>query len=183
MRKVIANLFISIDGVVESPDQWQFDVFDEDMGQAMVEAIGKVDTVLLGRVTYEEWADYWPGSDDDTFAPFINNVPKYVVSTTLDSVAWGDKGNVHLIKGDPREEIEKLKQQPGGDIAINGSPTLVRRLLYAGLLDELVLMVHPVVVNAGKRLFQEGDDLKRLTLAHTGRSASGVVFLTYIPRT
>ena len=90
MRKVISGLFISLDGVVESPDQWQFDVFDADMGAAMTEFLASVDTVLLGRITYQEWVNYWPTSDDHEYGDHINFTPKYVVSTTLDEVKWGN---------------------------------------------------------------------------------------------
>ena len=179
MRKVVSGLFISVDGVVESPDKWQFDNFDEGMGQAMGAFIAATDTLLLGRKTYEEWAGYWPTSDDDTYGPHINNTPKYVVSTTLDDVAWGSFDNIHLIKGSLAEELSKLKQQPGKNISTTGSPTLVRSMLNEGLLDELILMIHPVVVGSGKRLFQEGDTMQRLKLADSAITPTGVAILTY----
>ncbi len=178
MRKVVAGLFISLDGVTESPDQWQFDNFDEDMLAGMTSQIGAQDAVLLGRVTYQEWAPFWPTSTDEPYASFINNTPKYVVSTTLDKVEWK---NSTLIKGNLTEEIAKLKQQPGKNIGVSGSPTLVRSLLQNDLLDELMLMIHPVVVGKGKRLFKEGSDLKRLKLVDTQTTRSGVVILTYQP--
>lgn len=115
----------------------------------MASHIAAEDTVLLGRVTYQEWARYWPTSTDEPYASHINNSPKYVVPTTVDEVDWK---NSTLIKGTPAREIHQLKQQPGKNIGIGGSPALVRSLLQADLLDELKLMIHPVVVGRGKRL-------------------------------
>lgn len=182
MRKVISGLFISLDGVTESPDQWQFDNFDEDMMAALSAHIAAEDAILLGRVTYEEWAPYWPTSTDEPYASHINNTPKYVVSTTLEQVGWGDYDTVKLVKGDPAQEIARLKAQPGRNIGVSGSPTLVRSLLQADLLDELTLMVHPVLAGRGKRLFQDGGDLKRLQLVASKTTRTGVALLTYQPR-
>lgn len=180
MRKLIASLFISLDGVTESPDKWQFDSFDGDMMAAMNSQLAEQDTVLLGRVTYEEWATYWPTSTDEPFATYINNIPKYVVSTTLDRVDWQ---NSTLIKGNLAEEITRLKQQPGKNIGTAGSSTLVRSLLAQNLLDELTLMVHPVIVGSGmKRLFNDSSDLKRLNLVDSKLTSTGVAILTYQPR-
>jgi len=179
MRKVISGLFISLDGVTESPDKWQFDSFDQDMMTEMGAMITGTDTILLGRVTYQEWAQYWPTATDEPFASFINNTPKYVVSTTLDKVAWQ---NSTLIKDNLAQEIANLKQQPGKNISVTGSPTLVQSLLHNELLDELLLMVHPVVVGKGKRLFKEGFELKRLNLVNTEITSAGVAMLTYQPK-
>jgi dihydrofolate reductase len=182
MKKVASGLFISLDGVTESPDQWQFDNFDAEMVAALGTFLAETDTIMMGRVTYQEWAGYWPTSSDEPFASFINNAPKYVVSTTLDRVEWGKWTNVTLLKGSLAEEIAKLKQQPGKNIGVTGSSTLVRSLLQSDLLDELTLMVHPVVVNRGKRLFKEGGELKRLKLADAKTTSTGVAILTYVPR-
>jgi dihydrofolate reductase len=180
MRKLIAALFISLDGVVESPEKWQFDHFDDGMMQAMIAQLSQQDALLMGRKTYQEWADYWPTATDEPFASFINNTPKYVASTTLDNVdAW--RGTT-LLKGDLAQSVNALKNQEGKVIGTAGSPTLVRALLNHDLLDELLLMVHPVVVNSGKRLFQEGDALKRLKLTDSKITPSGVALLTYTPR-
>jgi len=176
MRKVVSGLFISLDGVTESPDKWQFDNFDEDMIAEMGSEIAAQDTVLLGRVTYQDWASYWPTATDEPYASFINNTPKYVVSKTLDKVEWK---NSTLIKGNLAEEIAKLKQQPGTNIGISGSPTLVRSLLQHDLLDELTLMVHPVIAGTGKCLFKDGDELKRLKLVDSKTTRTGVAILTY----
>ncbi len=183
MRKLRSGLFISLDGVVQSPDKWQFDVFDADMGAAMTAHLAAEDTLLLGRKTYEEWANYWPAAGDDEYGRHINGVPKYVVSDTLESVAWGSHGNVTLVRGaDLAATVQRLKEQPGKNMGVAGSVTLVRSLLKAGLLDELIVMIHPVIVGYGQRLFQDGDALQRLTLVDSMITGSGVAFLTYQPR-
>jgi dihydrofolate reductase len=179
MRKVVAGLYISLDGVVESPDKWQFDNFDAEIMSSMGSQLEAEDTILLGRVTYQEWSAYWPNSTDEPFASFINNIHKYIVSTTLDEVAWS---NSTLIKGPLKKEINRLKRQPGKNIGVAGSPTLVRSLLMDDLLDELTLMIHPVAVGNGKHLFNGGSDLKRLKLVGSQITSTGVAILTYQPR-
>jgi len=181
MRKVVSGLFMTVDGVTESPNEWQFDAFDADMGAAMSAHIEAEDAILLGRVTYEQWASYWPTSTDEPYASHINNTPKYVVSTTLDTVEWGTYDNISLVKGSLPETIAKLKQQPGKNIGVAGSPTLVRSMLQAGLIDELTLMIHPVVAGSGKRLFDDTDALKRMKLIDSTTTKSGVAVLTYQP--
>jgi dihydrofolate reductase len=181
MRKVISGLFISLDGVTESPDQWQFDAFDEDMMATMTAHIAAEDTILLGRVTYQDWTHYWPTATDEPYASHINTTPKYVVSTTLDTVEWGSWQNISLIKGNLAEAIGRLKQQAGKNVGVAGSPTLVRSLLLADLLDELTLMIHPVVAGSGKRLFEGEHALKRLKLVASKTTRSGVSILTYQP--
>lgn len=178
MRKVYSSLFISLDGVVEAPDQWQFDGFDDDMEAAMAVALAQTDTALLGRVTYNEWAPFWPTSTIEPFAGFINHVQKYVVSTTLAQVEWQ---NSTLISKNPIQAIAQLKAQPGNAIGVMGSPTLAHSLLNANLLDELVLTIHPVIVGKGKRLFHEGDALKRLKLVDSKTTRTGVLLATYQP--
>jgi dihydrofolate reductase len=172
-------LFISLDGVTEAPEKWQFDAFDDDMIAMMSSAIANEDTTLLGRVTYQDWAPFWPTSTDEPYASHINNSRKYVVSTTLDTVEWGTYDNISLIKSNLAEAIDKLKQQPGKNIGVAGSPTLARSMLQADLLDELTLMIHPVVVGSGKRLFSDTDVLKRLKLVDSQTTKSGVAVLTY----
>ncbi len=179
MRKIVSGLFIALDGVTEAPEKWQFDHFDNEMMASLGAFMTQTDTILLGRVTYQEWANYWPTSTDEPFASFINTTPKYVASTTLDKVEWQ---NSTLIKGNLAQEIARLKQQPGQNIGVTGSPGLVQSLLEQDLLDELVLMVHPVVAGGGKRLFKDGASLKRLQLAGHQISSSGVALLTYQPR-
>jgi dihydrofolate reductase len=181
MRKVIGGPFMALDGVVEAPYEWQFNHFDEEMEAVMGKLLERADTVLLGRKTYEEWSNFWPTADIEPFASWINNAPKYVVSTTLNHVSWGNFANITLIKENVAETIGKLKQQPGKDIAIPGSATLLRTMLYADVVDELTLTIHPVLAGKGKRVFQEGDELKRLKLIDSKISQTGVAILTYEP--
>jgi dihydrofolate reductase len=177
MRKIVAGLFIALDGVVESPDKWQFPYFNDEMGAAVGSQMAAADAMLLGRVTYQEFASYWPTADpNDPFTAQMNNTPKYVVSTTLDKAEWQ---NSTLIKGNFAEEITKLKQQPGKNIGITGSATLIRSLLRENLLDELNLLIHPIVVGSGKRLFPDGSDQVALKLVDSQTFSTGVVSLTY----
>jgi dihydrofolate reductase len=181
MRKVIASEFVSLDGVVESPDKWHFPYFNDEMGDAIGAAMATSDAMLMGRVLYEEWATFWPKQDPDEnpVAARMNGVRKYVVSTTLEEpLEWN---NSTLIGDNVAEEILRLKEQPGKDISISGSPTLVRSLLEDDLLDELRLMVHPIVVGSGKRLFEEGSDQKALELLDSKTFSTGVLYLTYQP--
>lgn len=180
MRKVTAGLFMSLDGVVGSPEKWQFPYLSDEVGEAIGAAMAAADAMLLGRVTYQEFASYWPGvtSEDQSFADYMNDTPKYVISTTLDTVEWS---NSTLLKGSLAEEVVGLKQQPGRNIGITGSGTLVRSLLEEDLLDELELMVHPVVVGSGRRLFTEGGGPKGLELINSRTFGTGVVSLTYRP--
>jgi dihydrofolate reductase len=180
-RRVVASEFVSLDGVMESPEKWHFPYFDEEMGQEIEAAMGQTDAMLMGRVNYEEWADFWPKQDPEQnpAAVHMNGVRKYVVSTTLqEPLEWN---NSTLIRENVAEEIDKLKGQPGKDISISGSGILVRSLLQKNLLDELRLMVHPVVVGSGKRLFEEGGDRKELELVDSKAFSTGVVYLTYRP--
>ena len=184
MRKVVSGLFVSLDGVVEAPHLWQFDVFDKDMEEVMIKFLADIDTALLGRVTYQEWAPYWSSfsgeGGDQAYADFINNTPKYVASTTLDRLDWQ---NSTLIRGALAGTIQRLKAETGRTIAVQGSPTLVRSLMAEGLLDELTLMIHPVVAGRGKRLFPGDEELMQLTLIDSRITASGVAILTYQPHT
>ena len=179
MRKVIASLFSTLDGVVEAPNEWQF-AFDDEMGAAMSRTLEALDAVLLGRVTYTEWAGYWPTSTDEPFASWINRTPKYVASTTLDSVdEWP---NSTLIRGSVADFVSELRQQDGGTIGTAGSPTLVRTMFDEGLLDELILLIHPVVAGGGrKRLFADDAALTRLELVESQPTSSGVLIATYRP--
>src|ERR687893_1235156 len=181
MREVIAAEFLSLDGVMVSPDQRHFPYFDDEMGRAIGEGFAASDALLMGRVNYEEWAAYWPKQDPETvpYAAHMNGLRTYVVSTTLEEpLEWE---NSTLIKEDVAEEIEKLRNRPGKNITISGSATLVRSLLRDGLLDELQLMIHPVIVGSGKRLFEDGGDLKRLELVDSKTTGTGVLILTYRP--
>lgn len=180
MRKLTAGYFHSVDGVVEAPDQWQFDAFDDELGALLGRTMEAVDTVLLGRKGYEEWASYWPAAEvDEDFAAFINTVPKHVASRTLsqDQLGWQ---NSTLIAGELVPFVRALKAGPGGDIAVMGGFSLARQLLFAGLLDELMLITHPVVAGAGRRhLFEPGDKVTRLELRDCQRTSKGNLVTTY----
>jgi dihydrofolate reductase len=181
MRKVVAAEFVSLDGVMESPDKWHFPYFNEEMGQAVGEGFAAADAMLMGRVNYEEWAAYWPGQDpqENPMAAQMNSIEKYVVSRTLEEpLEWQ---NSTLIGEDVAEEIANLKHREGGDIVISGSGALVRSLLRLGSLDELKLMIHPIVVGSGKRLFEEGERQTKLELVDSRTFSTGVLYLTYRP--
>lgn len=179
MRKVFATEFLTLDGVMEAPDQWSFQFWSDESGTFKLDELLATDALLLGRVTYEGFAAAWPSmTDEEGFAERMNGLPKYVVSTTLDEVAWN---NSHLIKGDVAKEVAALKQQPGQDIAIHGSADLVRTLMQHGLIDEYRLMLFPVVVGKGKRLFRDEGEKTALKLVESKTFASGVVVLTYEP--
>jgi len=174
MRKVVANLFYSLDGVVQSPNQWSS--FDADMGDKISSVIASQDDVLLGRVTYEEWAGYWPGSTDEPFASFINGVRKHVASTSRKELEW--KGS-RLLGADVAGEVERLKSTSGRDIGTHGSIRLVQSLLRSGLVDVLILYVMPSVAGRGRRLFEEGIQPGRLALTASRVTGSGITILDY----
>ncbi|MGE5333894.1 MAG: dihydrofolate reductase family protein [Nitrososphaerota archaeon] len=183
MRKVVGGLFTSLDGVVEAeilpqPQAEEWNPFYADMQDFMVEAINEQDAVLLGRGTYQAWAAFWPTAPAELpFARFINPVPKYVVSTTLSNVeAWQP---TTVLTGDIPQTIAQLQQQPGKNIGVHGSLTLIRSLLEWGLLDELNLAVMPVMLGGGRRLLNDGDSPKKLQLASSKSTKSGGLFLTY----
>jgi dihydrofolate reductase len=182
MRKVYAGLFSSIDGVVEGPNEWQ-PAFDADMGAALARMLDGQDAVLLGRVTFFEWAGYWPTSADEPFASWINGVQKYVASTTLSSddvdSYWA---NSMLIKGPVADFVADLRQQDGGTIGVGGSPSLVWSLIEAGLLDELTLMISPVVAGGGRRRLFPGDAAPAtFELAEATATSTGTLIATYRP--
>lgn len=182
MRKVVSSLFVSLDGVAESPDQWQ-ETFDAEMGAVLARTLETADAVLLGRVTYTEWAGYWPsvtGGEDSGFADWINNAPKHVASTTLEHT--DDWANTTLLKGDLAAAVGRLKAGEGKDITVSGSPGLVRSLLAEDLLDELTLLIHPVVAGGGrKKLFADDAALTRLALVGAEPTSSGTIIATYRP--
>ncbi|MGL4610544.1 MAG: dihydrofolate reductase family protein [Trueperaceae bacterium] len=182
MRKVVAGLFITLDGVSEEPGNWQ-ETFDDDMGVALQKGLDETGTILLGRVTYQYWEPYWPSdkvpAEDSGFATFINTTPKYIASRTLKDVKWGNFNNATLTSN-LAADINKLKHQAGKNIGVMGSPTLVNELLQHDLLDELTLYVHNVVAYKGKRLFAEGN-LKRMKLLEAKPTSSGVIIARYQP--
>ena len=179
MRKVVANLFISLDGVVERPDQWHFPYFDDEMGAAVGAGFATSDAMLMGRVLYEEWAAYWPEHADEPFGDVMNSMKKYVVSNSLQTAEWQ---NTEVINGDVAQRLTEIKSQDGGDIAMSGSATTVRWLLREGLLDELNLLVHPLAVGDGMaRLFPSDEPTIRLELRSAQTFQSGVLNLSYGP--
>ena len=178
-RKLVAGLFVSLDGVAESPDKFVFPFFSPEVGAEVGRNMEASDTMLLGRKTYEEWAAYWPGktADDDEYAPYINNVPKFVASTTLNGpLEWN---NSTLLQGELATAVNELKDQPGKEIAVTGSITLIGSLAKQGLLDELSLLVFPVLVGTGKRLFEDTDGQVPLQLVESKQLDTGVVSLRY----
>jgi dihydrofolate reductase len=178
MRKLTAGLFHSLDGVVEAPNLWRFDAFDDELGASLGQTLGATDTVLLGRIGYEAWAKDFGAGDDQFFGPFINNVQKFVASRTLKGKL--DWQNSTLIAGDLETFVRELKNKPGKDIALMGGISLVRQRLFAGLLDELTLFTHPVVAGAGYRhLFEAGDPTTRLVLRSSVATSKGNVVSTY----
>jgi dihydrofolate reductase len=180
MRKVVAVELVSLDGVMESPEEWAFAYSNDEMEEANAAGMAASDALLLGRVTYEALAAFWPNQPGGTpMVDYINSVPKFVVSTTLEEpLGWN---NSTLIRGDVAEGVAGLKRQPGKDITILGSGALVRSLLGDDLLDELRLMVHPVVLGRGKRLFEDGGVQRALELVDSKTFGTGVLYLTYQP--
>ena len=177
MRQINAGLFISLDGVVEAPEKWTGPYFNDQVGQAVGALMATNDAMLLGRLTYEGFAAAF-GGQSGGMADQMNNTPKYVVSSTLTSADWQ---NSTLINGDVAARIDELKQRPGQGIGMSGSSTLVGWLLRRGLLDRLDLLVFPIVLGNGKRLFSEPDGPVPLTLTGSEPFSTGVVHLSYTP--
>ncbi|MGW5315707.1 dihydrofolate reductase family protein [Nocardia thailandica] len=180
MRKITAGLFVALDGVVEDPQDWHFPYFDDAMGAAVGAQLMGADTLLIGRVTYESFAGAWPGreaegGEDAAFAKQLGDVRKIVVSRQDLEFTWR---NSELLDGDLLEVAAALKNEPGGDIAVSGSVSVVRQLLAAGLLDELHLLVHPIVVGKGMRLFEDGGTIP-LRLLSSETFGTGVLHLVY----
>ena len=186
MGRIVVTEFVSLDGVVEDPGGaedfkyggWSFEVSRGDEGDKfkLDEALSS-EALLLGRVTYEGFAKAWPSREGE-FADKFNSMPKYVVSSTLEDPEWN---NSTVLKGDLAEEVTKLKQEQDGEIVVHGSATLAQALLEEDLVDELRLMVYPVVLGIGKRLFGETSDKKPLRLVDSKVVGDGVTILTYEP--
>ncbi len=178
MGKIMVSQFISLDGVIEAPQNWHFPYISDDMMQSVKAQIVTADAFLYGRHTYQEFAGYWSTASEDELgiAAKLNSAPKYVVSTTMQTAAWH---NSMLIKTNVVDEISRLKQQINGIIGITGSATLIESLLQAHLIDEYQLMVHPIVVGTGKRLFKDGVNTQPLKLVETKVFSGGVILLTY----
>ncbi len=189
MRKINAALFITLDGVVEAPGPddstlpdkrgWSMPYMSDEVGQVIGAGMATSDAMLLGRRTYENFAAFWPNVPaDDPFGQVMNNQTKYVVSTSLAKAEWK---NSHLINGDVAAELTKLKQQPGKDINIVGSGTLARSLIEADLVDELQLMLCPVVLGVGNRLFADADYTKSMKVLEARAFDSGMIYLRFQP--
>jgi len=178
MRTLIVSEFITLDGVIESPENWQFPYLSDDVSEEIRAEVHSAEASLLGRETYEIFSASWPQRTHNEFgvADKLNSEPKYVVSTTLEKVEWN---NSTLIKNNVNEEIRRLKQQPGGVIRIVGSATLAQSLMKANLIDEYRLMVYPIVLGHGKRLFNDGIKIEDLKLIDSKTFDSGVAMLRY----
>lgn len=187
MRKLVTSTFVSLDGIMQSPGGpteddsggfrnggWLVPLFDDIVAQAMTDTFAKLPDLLLGRKTYELMAAYWPYHDEDN--PEINRVKKYVVSRTLDRVDWN---NSTLIKGDAVKEITRLKQLDGPELQVHGSSNLIQTLLKHNLIDEMHLLIFPVAVGNGKRLFGEGTNPSNFKLLDSKSSSTGVIIATY----
>jgi dihydrofolate reductase len=177
MRKLRAWLYVTLDGVVEAPENWVMP--NEEMFEEQTADYAASDALLLGRRTYEVFAASWPqrGSDVPN-ADWMNNTQKYVASATLESPEWR---NTTVLEGDVSKAVSRLKQEDGETITLNGSATLLRSLLRAELVDELRLLLHPVVLGSGHRLFDDGESLGALRLSECHAYSNGVVSLTYRP--
>ncbi|MFC4533300.1 dihydrofolate reductase family protein [Sphaerisporangium dianthi] len=180
MREVILSMFVSVDGYVENStgqQDWNIDVFDDEMERHVGEQLDAADTLLLGRRTYELFAQAWP-AEVGAVADKMNGIAKVVFSRTLQGAAWH---NTRVASGDVAEEIAELKRLPGKDILIYGSAALARDLMRLGLIDEYLLWVHPVVLGDGRQLFEDFKDRVDLKLAGTRVFDTGVCILRYRP--
>lgn len=183
MRKVIVSNYVTLDGFFAGPNgEWDWFVWDEETAKYSKELLSSIDTILFGRVTYELMASYWPTASPATEDPIIidamNNLPKIVFSKTLEKVEWKKS---RLIKGNIADEVAQLKQQPGKDMVIYGSGSIVSTLTQLGLIDDYRIFVNPVVLGSGKPLFKDIKDRLNLELLTTKTFDCGVVLLHYQP--
>ncbi|MBO0814470.1 MAG: dihydrofolate reductase family protein [Actinobacteria bacterium] len=178
MRKITAGLFITLDGVIEAPENWNPPYYNDEMTQVVMGQMAEADTQLYGRRSYEMFRTVFTGPSAPPHAQMMTSAPKIVVSTTLQHPDWGP---TTLISSDITAELTKLKQQPGKNISTGASGTLVRFLLAQGLLDELTLLVHPVVIGTGTHLFEGGTGQVPLTLLESRSLSNGVVVLRHAP--
>lgn len=186
MRKITATFFMSLDGVVEAPEEWHLPYWSDEMGAVLGAGLAQSDTLLFGRRTYDTMAAAWPEREaageeaggDAGFAKVLGDARKIVVSTHRLELGWR---NSEQLEGDLVEGVTALKNEPGGDIALNGSVSIVRQLLSAGLLDELRLFLEPIAVRNGMRLFDEGETTIPLRLLSSQIFDTGVLHLVYAP--
>lgn len=178
MGRIVANFFISLDGVVEAPNEWHFPYFDDDMGRVMGEGMASQTGFLMGRRLYDEWSEFWPAQDADVpFSAHINGIDKYVLThRPIDGELWAHT----TVLGGEVAEVQAIKDRTDGDIAMSGCATTVRWLIANGLLDELALLVHPIAVARGQRLFEDTGTVP-MTLQSSEALPSGVLFLRYAP--
>jgi dihydrofolate reductase len=178
MRKLKLAMYVSLDGVVEGP-AWTGPYWTDQLADLQAEYLYSSDALVLGRVTYEGFAAAWPGMEESTgdFGKKMNSMPKFVASRTLTSGEW----NAAILEGELSDEVAKLKEEEGGDLLIYGSGDVVDELTQHGLIDEYRLMVHPVLVGSGKKLFQGLTSTTGLKLVDTITTDGGVVVLTYVP--
>ena len=179
MRKIVAGLIMSLDGVVEDPGQWHFPYLNDEFGAAVGAQMEAADTMLLGRVTYQGFAEYWPAAGRRRAVGGAHE--HHPEARRLHDAENGRVAELSSIEGDVAEELTKLKAQPGKNISITGSVVLVRSLLRAGVLDELMLLVHPIVIGKGQKLFEDMDEQIPLKLAESKTFSTGVLCLTYVP--
>jgi dihydrofolate reductase len=180
MRKIIESTFVTLDGVIQDPQNWSPPYWDDEHLNYNQNLMRTADTMLLGRVTWEGFAQAWPprAGKGDAFADKFNEMPKYVASRTLRAASW----NTTVLKGDAATEVQKLKQQDGGDIIKYGTGEFSRALLAHKLVDEFHFWMFPVVVGSGTRLFDGIDAMTHLKLVDTTTFASGIVILVYAPK-
>jgi dihydrofolate reductase len=175
MRDVVLYTLLSLDGVAEEPGNWMFEA-DDEVFENLARVIRTQDDVLLGRGTYDYWADYWPTSDVQPFADFINGKPKHVFTSDAADLAWSGS-----VRADAPLEtyVQQHKSAPGGDIGAHGSIRLAQALMAANLVDRFELVIVPTIAGSGRRLFTDAADLQRLDLTTVARSSTGCVFLGY----
>lgn len=174
MKKLVVTEFMTLDGVMEAPHEWSFPYWNDEIAEFKNNELFESDTTLLGRITYQGFADAWPERTGD-YADRLNSFPKYVASTTLENPEWN---NSHVIGENVAEEVRRLKQQDGQNILVHGSRTLVQTLIQNDLVDEFHLLVYPLVLGKGLRLFS-GEVQSNLSLAENRPFSSGVVLLRY----
>ena len=187
MRTLIASTFLSLDGFMVGQNEdmgWVMNNFNEEMGKYAGDLMSSMDAILLGRVTYQIMINFWPANTEATApgADKMNNTPKVVFSRTLDKADWGKYKNVRVVKGNVAQEIAKLKQQPGKNMVIYGSANLVQGLTRLGLIDEYQILVHPILLGAGKPLFAGLSQPVNLKLTKSETYKNGVVVLYYQPK-
>jgi dihydrofolate reductase len=195
VRKIVVSEFLTLDGVMQAPGApdedrsggfehggWQMPYLDDVAGKAIMDAFDATGGLLLGRVTYDIFAGYWPSPsapEDEPITEIINSLPKYVVSSTLEEpLAWN---NSHLVSGNVAKELAELKQESGKDLQVIGSGGLAQTLMENDLADEYRLMIHPIVLGTGKRLFRDGNPKTPLRLVESTVSSTGVLIATYAP--